>query len=172
MSQNPYAAPQAKLAEPGPRRWRRKLLYAGAAVLVLAALLLSLGNRGDATPQAKMSEVALLLSSLRGELHDRCAAKSLPAGATNQTLGLPSPHPLGRLVQDVQVSVAERGEFTITVTLADIHLDVLPFWRTVAIPAGSKMVLAGACDRQAGTDWALREATFPARYVPPSFRRQ
>ena len=67
-------------------------------------------------------------------------------------------------------SIAVTASFLITVILADIHLEPLPFWKILRIPAGAKMVLAGACEEGEGTHWRLREATFPVRYVPSTFR--
>ncbi len=133
---------------------------------VLAFLLVP--SHADATPQAKVSEVFLYVSSTRNELEERCTRGALYGGMTHKSLDLPDPYKPGPHVKYVTVQVENPERVLVSAYLEDIYLDIL-FWKVLHIPASAKIVWQGTCDGKE-FKWGLLETTVPNRYLPSYHR--
>jgi hypothetical protein len=148
----------------------RKVLIALVVVLVGLIVISILSERPDATARAKMSEVRLYMSTAQGALAERCDTGTLTAGMTHATLGFPDPYKPGPLVQRVTVRVDSPKRLLVTATLADIYSEFPPFWKSLAIPSGTSLVLEGSCEDRM-VKWRLGETTIPPKYLPASLQR-
>ena len=154
-----------------------KITFLTAVVLVVAfvATMILVPVKSDMTARSKVVIAAVLMSDARNVLQLRCKAGSLKPGMTNVDLGFPDPYrpdPEIGYVKDIDISVVAPDRALVSANLGDVYTEFLPFWKTLEIPAGARLVLELRCEKDGIWFTPHESTTVPEKFLIDILKRQ
>ena len=145
-----------------------KILGGLFGLLFLAFILLP--SYCDSTPRAKISEALLESASVMTTLSEHCAAGTLVAGMSHESLGIPDLYQPGRYTEKLVVRVESPQRALVINTLKDINSDFSILWSTRAIAAGAILETEIQCNDGVPFRAPGKGTTVPVKYLPSSLR--
>ena len=154
-----------------------KITFLTAVVLIIAfvATMILVPVQADMTARSKIVMAAVLMSDARNVLQLRCMTGALKPGMTNADLGFPEPYrpdPEVDYVKDIDISVVAPDRALVSATLGDVYTEFLPFWKTLEIPAGSRLVLELSCGKDRVWFTPHESTTVPEEFLIDILKRQ